>query len=393
MKKKYLFLTLLLLFFTINSCCKKDPEPVSKVPTVTTEAISNITQNSVEVTGKIVDDGGNNILESGICYSTSPNPTLENSHTTDGITDIDTFTSVITGLYSGTTYFVRAYASNIKGTAYGDEKQFTTDTNTTPVETVLVEGGTFIMGNSPGHGEDDQQPQHSVTVNSFRISKYEITNQQFADWLNSSNLVDENGHSYADNKRFIFIGTYSGSEPTHITHNGNSFVVEPGKENYPVTGVSWYGAKAYCEYYGGRLPTEAEWEFAARGGNDSNYFFYSGSNNVEDVAWYYYNSENADNSMINGKGTHPVGQKNPNELGLFDMSGNVYEWINDWYDENYYSNSPSVNPQGPSSGTYRVLRGGSWDADYPECFVADRSHLAPEPYSGRTFGFRPVFAP
>ena len=127
-----------------------------------------------------------------------------------------------------------------------------------------------------------------------------------------------------------------------------------------------------------RLPTEAEWEYAAKGGQD---YKYAGSDNIGSVAWYYYNS---------GEKTHPVGQKIANGYGLYDMRGNVWEWCSDWYDEDYYKNSPSNNPNGASSGRHRVLRGGSWYYIDLTCRVAFRLHYFP---SGRSnyYGFRLVW--
>jgi len=145
-------------------------------------------------------------------------------------------------------------------------------------------------------------------------------------------------------------------------------------EQRPVEMVSYNDCKSFISKLNSltgenfRLPTEAEWEFAARGGNRSQGYKYSGSNSVGSVAWYDGNSGNT---------THSVKTKSPNELGLYDMSGNVYEWCNDWYSDSYYSNSPQSNPRGPQSGSYRVLRGGSWSSDAGSCRVACRSYNSP----------------
>lgn len=128
-----------------------------------------------------------------------------------------------------------------------------------------------------------------------------------------------------------------------------------------------------------RLPTEAEWEYAARSGGKNEK--YSGGNDIDSVAWYSGNS---------GRKTHPVGQKQPNGLGIYDMSGNVWEWTNDWYDENYYRNSPRDNPKGADSGQYRVLRGGSLRSDALDSRAAHRGGNLPDIRFSGSFGFRCV---
>jgi len=149
-----------------------------------------------------------------------------------------------------------------------------------------------------------------------------------------------------------------------------------GCDDCPVENVSWNDAMEYAKKVGKRLPTEAEWEYAARGGNQSRGYTYSGSNDLNSVGWYDGNS---------GSKTHPVAQKQPNELGLYDMSGNVWEWCADRYGENYYNQSPGSNPTGPASGSSRVLRGGSWFNSGGGCRVSNRGRDDPscrDSYSG-----------
>jgi sulfatase modifying factor 1 len=159
-------------------------------------------------------------------------------------------------------------------------------------------------------------------------------------------------------------------------------------DNCPVENITYDEAQAYCRKQSRltdktyRLPTEAEWEYAARGGNKSGGFLYSGSNDIAEVGWSSVNS---------GGKTHPVGQKQPNELGLCDMTGNVWEWCSDWYDDYYYNSSSTRNPQGASQGTFRVIRGGSWDSTPLLCRATYRSTLVPSSSYGPV-GFRPVVA-
>jgi formylglycine-generating enzyme required for sulfatase activity len=217
-----------------------------------------------------------------------------------------------------------------------------TPPDTDQLEWVTVNGGTFQMGSD--NGEFDEQPVHTVTVNTFYINKYEITNSQYCEFLNARGVAPDGSYGGIDYIDIDITGC-------QITYSGNQFIPENGKDSHPVNYVTWDGAGAYCVWAGVRLPTEAEWEFAARGGNQSLGYIYSGSDNVDDVGWYVTNAVNE---------SHPVGQKLPNELGLYDMSGNVWEWCSDWYSSGYYGISPTSNPQGPDSGTNHAVRGGSY---------------------------------
>lgn len=202
-------------------------------------------------------------------------------------------------------------------------------------EMVFVAGGSFQMGRNKYSSE---QPVHTVRLSSYSIGKYEVTFDEYDAFCTATGRSKPRDQGWGRGKR-------------------------------PVIMVSWHDAVAYCSWLSDktgrtyRLPTEAEWEYAARGGNSGGNTEFSGSGSIGSVAWYIDNS---------GDKTHPVGQKSPNELGLYDMCGNVEEWCSDWYGADYYANSPVSNPKGPSSGGDRVLRGGSWSGTTGDCNVAFR---------------------
>ncbi len=241
---------------------------------------------------------------------------------------------------------------------------------------VTVDGGSFNMGcTSPNQDECnyDEFPVRQVTVSSFQISKYETTNKQFAEFLNQ---VGASSDGSLSGVQYIFIS----NEMCRIKYSGNGFVVESGADDLPVMAVAWEGAKAFCEYAGGRLPTEAEWEFAARGGNQSHNYNYSGGNVINDVAW------NANNSFAIPQ---KVGTRQANELGIYDMSGNAMEWCSDWYLWNYYQTGENNNPTGPATGNEKVVRGGSVFNGADDCRVSDRYWHEPQNVLN-SVGFRVV---
>lgn len=217
-----------------------------------------------------------------------------------------------------------------------------------PENMVFVKGGTFQMGtdevlevgffDEPGDMFEGAKPTHPVKVSSFYISKYEVTQSEWKDIMGKNPSTNQGDNlpveSVSWNEAVYFCNQKSlreGLTPAY-TINGDDVSCDWGVNGY-------------------RLPTEAEWEYAAKGGNKSKGFLFAGSNNINEVAWCTGNSDEV---------THAVGTKSPNELGLYDMSGNVWEWCWDIVDENYYQNSPKDNPRGPEKGDERVLRGGAY---------------------------------
>ncbi len=211
---------------------------------------------------------------------------------------------------------------------------------------VFVKGGWFEMGSD--YGRNNEKPVHRVFVDDFYIDKYEVTVKAYKEFCDST--VRE-----------------MPVQPEYST------------DNHPIANVSWEDASAYASWRGKRLATEAEWEFAALGGtNNSNH--YSGNAFLDYVGWYSGNS----NSVI-----HPVGKLDPNEYGIYDMSGNVWEWCNDWYSLSYYASGDGISPTGPARGSEKVLRGGSFDNEEYFCRVKYRNKSFPN-RKFENYGFRCV---
>jgi formylglycine-generating enzyme len=247
---------------------------------------------------------------------------------------------------------------------------------------VLIEGGTFTMGYA--FGSTDERPAHPVTLNSFYIGKFEVTNKDFKKFVDATGyLTDaEQPDTFRLKRNLPPRGINNGTWRT--TMNGTP--VPELDSLKPVGNVSWFDAVAYLNWLSQetgrefRLPTEAEWEFAAKGGNKSKGYDFVGGSDLDEVAWYIGNSK--------GK-SHTIGQKKANELGIYDMAGNAREWCSDWYGDTYYQTSEESNPKGPAMGTNRILRGGSWGSDTSGMRISYRNHDWPY-NSALDFGFRPA---
>jgi formylglycine-generating enzyme required for sulfatase activity len=218
---------------------------------------------------------------------------------------------------------------------------------------------------------DDELPQHSVTLDGFHIDETEVTNAQFARFLNDWGNQMEGGVTWLDlqDKDCLIQPVGSGYQPSN------------GYGDHPVVEVSWYGAKAYCEWAGGRLPTEAEWEYSARGPDGHRYPWGNDAPTCE-LAHY-------EDCVLH---TTSVGslQEGASWRGALDMAGNVWEWVADWY--GHYSSGHQVNPGGPSSGEYRVVRGGSWDYASEQMRSTIRAYVLPDD-SKQNVGFRCASSP
>ena len=409
--KRIYFTMILLSLFLIG--CKPDPV----VPTVVTQEASEITSNSAKISYEVTADGGAEVTSSGVCWSTSQNPTIADDKTNDG-NGIGKFTSNLQNLLPSTTYYLRSYAVNSVGVSYGEKMGFVTlaednddednedgddnggddnggddnggddnggddnggddnggddnggddnggddnggdDDNESPAildvtvngvtfNMILVKSGTFYMGaqkddpNAPNYDEEAwsrEAPVHQVTLSDYYIAEAEVTQELWK--------------------------AVMGSNPSHFEG-----------DKRPVEQTTWYDCQSFINKLNQltglnfRFPTEAEWEFAARGGNESHGYKYSGSDIIDDVAWY----------SADGKKTADVMTKKSNELGIYDMSGNVMEWCSDAYGD--YSAEHQIDPTGPN-GVDRVVRGGCCLSNATYCRVALRNFLHP---GGTSYG-------
>ena len=341
MKKTLLILSAIFLFF---AGCKKDDV---------------IEASKVEVKNEVIEEGSNYIKinaeyvypeeMAAVSLYLSEQENMSDAKVYECKMEGKTFSVEANGLKDNKKYhycyeFDNGYE---KKTVYGEQKSFTTldlenqvvNVNGVSFTMIAVKGGTFNMGaqstdpsgtNYDGDAFPSEEPVHSVTLSDYYIGETEVTQELWE--------------------------AVMGSNPSNSSGNQK-----------PVEKVSWNDCKEFIEKLNQltgknfRLPTEAEWEYAARGGNKSKGYKYSGSNTIGNVAWYKDNSSHT---------THDVKTKSPNELGIYDMSGNVWEWCEDWYGN--YSSGSQTNPAGPSTGSRRVNRGGGWYGNAGYCRVSDR---------------------
>ncbi len=315
-----------------------------------------------------------------------------------------------------------------------------------PPELLDVPAGTFQMGDPWNEGLGDEVPVHAVTLDAYRIGKYEVTNQEYADVLNWAHgrgyLTDLAGDPYTGGIIYYhnqpLADTETSASYSQITYSDGVFGVRSREshsgviysmENHPVVRVSWYGAVCYCNWLseqqglqacystitwaryapvrnGYRLPTEAEWERAAAW-DGVKHWRYGVSNDAIDITLVNFDDDNGSPNPLGLESrpyTSPVGWYNginpvwanvpgiltvnaTSPIGAYDMTGNVYEWCHDWHSYTYYSASPDSNPTGPTSGSYRLARGGDWENDADECRAAHRGGY--DPYVlYRNYGFR-----
>lgn len=344
MKTNILFI-LLALFTCLWTSCNDD----DTLPAMSRTSLKSFGPTFCEVQSRLYLTGSSDIVRSGACWvikSTKQydEKAIEFATIDDNVQEFpintpDLYRMRIEGLQPDTVYYVRFFATNDEGTFYS----YPVRVATTKIyeDKIFVEMGKFMMGSAAG--KIDEMPIHEVEFeHSFYISKNEITNAEYCDFLQKK-AVSSNGTVDGD----LWINL---EDPAcQIMHNGNHFIVKNNAENLPVVCVTWFGAQAFCEDNKGSLPTESEWEYAANSGLLKAGTPYAGSTNATEVGWF------------NETSLHHGGQKKANGLGIYDMSGNVAEWCLDWYSDKAYEDAVEKDPQGPKSGTQKVIRGGGYN--------------------------------
>ena len=322
----------------------------------------------------------------------------------------------LTNVYPGNRTITWASKVDLPGVFGSNYRvKVTADDGQTPSDMISIPGGTFQMGDSLD-GQSSSLPVHTVTLSPFYMGKYEVTNQQYRDFLQSAlgsgTIYVSSGIVYGSGNNQLYCDTSTSSSYSQIAFSSNTFSVrtKSGRSmaNDPMVQVSWYGAVAYCNWRsqqegkqqcytlsgswscdfsknGYHLPTEAQWEYAARGGLSGRRFPWGDTITHSQANYYSSSSYSYDISPTRGYHptwndgvypyTSPVGSFSANGYGLYDMAGNVYDWCNDWYGS--YSSGSQTNPTGPTTGTYRVLRGGYWCGYALICRVAYRNSSNP----------------
>lgn len=362
--------------------------------TVTVKTFSpyKVTNTTASVAGK-VDIVGDDIAEAGFLLTTNSTITLKYSNThrhpsTGTLSDIKV---TFTGLSADSSYRYRLYAKTDDSIYYGSTYSFIPGSVVLPTEPVPA--GSFLMGGTgeqANYAKENEFPVHSVTLNAFEMGTTEVTNAQFLKFIQSRKIGAGGSGLTATGVTKTFL--YSNLHGLQYDSGSGTWSIVSGFENHPVVRVTWYGANEFCRWAGGRLPTEAEWEWAARGGDAASTTLFSGGNlaDADALAWYQFNTKDL---PVGHNDTQPVATKAKNHLNLFDLSGNAWEWVADWY--NTYLPIAQSNPTGMSDAdatdsgiTDKVRRGGGWaDSDVNALRVSRRDHNSPELNLG-SCGFR-----
>lgn len=267
----------------------------------------------------------------------------------------------------------------------------TTSTNPINITLVNIPAGTFTMGSPTTEvNHETNEVEHQVTLSAFRMSKYEITNAQFAAFLNAKSIGSNGLYVAGAYPTQSLIYASSGSYDFGLHYIGSQWIPVAGYENNPVVYVTWYGATEFATYAGGTLPTEAQWEYACRGNTTTPFNTGNCLSNAQANYYWAYPYNTCTNTITTYPGTtQTVGTYTANAYGLHDMHGNVWEWCSDWYGA--YLTTPQTNPTGATTGSNRVFRGGSWDHDARFCRSAFRDYYSPDSRFNRV-GFRVAFA-
>jgi formylglycine-generating enzyme len=292
-------------------------------------------------------------------------------------------------------YFLLIMAASlifIAGCKKDDKKEDPLPTTPTNIALVNIPAGTFTMGSSGSEiDHESDEVAHQVTLSAFRMSKYEITNSQFAEFLNAK-IIGSNG-LYAAGKYPTQILIYASSDNYDwgLHYTNNKWLPVSGSENYPAINVTWYGAAEFATYAGGRLPTEAQWEYACRANTTTPFSTGACLTNLQaNYIWQNPYGTCTNNSTAYPGKTQAVGTYAANAWGLHDMHGNVWEWCSDWYGD--YPTTAQTNPVGVATGSDRVIRGASWYFEAQYCRSAYRDYDSPN-FKDSDMGFRIVLVP
>lgn len=361
----------LLLVISCSNDKTTNGDTIIDYPIVMTEYVDNISPEGALIGSSVLYEGSGVITQRGVCWSALPNPSLSDSSITLG-SGLSTFHTQITGLASHQTYFVRSFAVlNAQETVYGPQASFTTR-GTSTTDYVLLQGGTFQMGRTKGSGQPDELPVHTVTLASFYIGRFEVTQNEWADVMHEFPSIFQDPLKPVENISWLDCIVYcnyrSQKEGLDPAYSYASSGTDPDLwdwQNWTASASDYITCNFTVNGY--RLPTEAEWEYAAKAGQHCVFdCSYSGCDFAKGVGWYRENSSC----------TQSPGLKGPNRALIYDMSGNVWEWCWDRYGA--YSSGSQTNPTGASSGSFRIRRGGSWYSQMSSCRSSQRVGSVPE---------------